>query len=51
VTVDATTEGWAVFLTSPREKRRLPNKYVRLEGSKAAMRRFVKAFGAQLAAR
>ena len=51
VTVDATTENWAVFLTSPREKRRLPTKDVRLEGSKAAVTRFVKSFGAKPAAR
>jgi DNA-binding HxlR family transcriptional regulator len=51
VTVDATTADWAVFLTSPREQRRLPNNHVRLEGSKAEVKRFVKAFGAKPAAR
>jgi hypothetical protein len=50
VTVDATTEDWAVFLTSPRGKRRLPTKDVRLEGSKAQVKRFVKAFAAKPAA-
>jgi DNA-binding HxlR family transcriptional regulator len=50
VTVDATSEDWAVFLTSPREKRRLPTKDVRLEGSKAQVKRFVKAFAAKPAA-
>jgi hypothetical protein len=51
VTVGATTEDWAAFLTSPRNKRRLPTKGVRLEGSKAEVNRFVKAFGAKPAAR
>ena len=47
VTVDATTEDWAVFLTTPRERRRLPSKSVRLEGSKSEVKKFVKAFGAK----
>jgi hypothetical protein len=34
-------------LTSPRETRRLPNEEIRLEGSKAEIRRFAKAFAAQ----
>jgi hypothetical protein len=51
VTVDATTEDWAVFLTSPRGKRRLPTKDVRLEGAQGEIKRFVKAFGAKPAAR
>ena len=51
VTVDATTEDWAVFLTSPRTKRRLPTKDVRLEGAQGEIKRFVKAFGAKPAAR
>jgi DNA-binding HxlR family transcriptional regulator len=51
VAVDATTEDWAVFLTSPRKTRRLPTDDVRLEGSKAELNRFVKAFGAKPAAR
>jgi DNA-binding HxlR family transcriptional regulator len=51
VTVDATTEDWAVFLTSPREKRRLPTKDILLEGSQAEVRRFVKAFAAKPAGR
>jgi DNA-binding HxlR family transcriptional regulator len=50
-TVDARTEDWALFLTSPRKKRRLPTKAVRIEGSKAEVTRFVKAFGAKRAAR
>jgi DNA-binding HxlR family transcriptional regulator len=49
VTVDATREAWATFLTSPRGRRRLPNRTVGLEGSRAAARWFAKAFGAQLA--
>jgi DNA-binding HxlR family transcriptional regulator len=51
VTVEATAADWAVFLTTPRERRRLPTRTVRLEGSKAALTRFVKAFGAKSAAR
>jgi DNA-binding HxlR family transcriptional regulator len=51
VTVDATTEDWATLLTSPRNKRQLPTKGIRLEGSKADVNRFVKAFGAKPAAR
>jgi DNA-binding HxlR family transcriptional regulator len=51
VTVDATTEAWAVFLTSPRAKRRLPTKDVRLEGAQGELKRFVKALGAKAAAR
>src|SRR4029450_6001538 len=50
VTVDATTEDWAIFLTSPRKKRRLPTKDVRLEGAQGEIKRFVKAFGAKPAA-
>jgi DNA-binding HxlR family transcriptional regulator len=50
VTVDATQADWARFITSPREKRRLPNSTVKLEGSKAEVRRFAKAFGAKAAA-
>ena len=51
VRVEATTEDWAVFLTSPRKKRRLPTKDVRLEGAQGEIKRFVKAFGANPAAR
>jgi DNA-binding HxlR family transcriptional regulator len=51
VTVDATTEDWAVFLTSPREKRRLPTENIRLEGAQGAIERFVKTFAAKHAAR
>ena len=51
VTVDARTEDWAVFLTSPPDRRRLPSKDVGLEGSRAEVTRFVKAFGAKPAAR
>jgi DNA-binding HxlR family transcriptional regulator len=50
VTVDATQEAWATFLTSPRGKRRLPNRKVKLEGSRAAVDRFAKALGAELSA-
>ncbi|HEX2359256.1 MAG TPA: helix-turn-helix domain-containing protein [Solirubrobacterales bacterium] len=51
VTVEATSGDWAVFLTTPRERRRLPSKGVRLEGSKSDVNRFVKAFGAKPAGR
>jgi DNA-binding HxlR family transcriptional regulator len=49
VIVDATQEAWATFLTSPRGRRRLPSRNVGLEGSRAAVRRFAKAFGAEVA--
>jgi DNA-binding HxlR family transcriptional regulator len=51
VTVEATAADWAAFLTTPRERRRLPTRKVRLEGAKAELKRFVKAFGAKSAAR
>jgi DNA-binding HxlR family transcriptional regulator len=51
VTVNGTQGTWATFLTSPRENRRLPTKEIELEGSKAAVKRFIKAFGAKPAAR
>jgi DNA-binding HxlR family transcriptional regulator len=47
VTVEATRRAWAGFLTSPRETRRLPNEEIRLEGAKAQVRSFAKAFAAQ----
>ena len=51
MTVDATTEDWAVFLTTARQKRRLPAKGVRLEGAQREIKRFIKAFAAKPAAR
>ena len=45
VTVNATQEAWAIFLTSPRGNRRLPTKEIELEGAKAEVKRFVKTFG------
>jgi DNA-binding HxlR family transcriptional regulator len=51
VTVDATQAHWAVFLTSPRGKRRLPTRDIRLEGRQAEVNRFIKAFGARPAGR
>jgi DNA-binding HxlR family transcriptional regulator len=51
VTVDATQGAWATFLTSPRGRRRLPTRDVRLEGAPAEVRRFAKAFGAKAALR
>jgi DNA-binding HxlR family transcriptional regulator len=49
VTVEATQDDWATFLTTPREKRRLPTKGIRFEGSRAEIRRLAKAFKAELA--
>ena len=51
VTVEATQRDWATFLTSPRVKRQLPTREIRLEGSPAEIRRFAKAFAARAAAR
>jgi DNA-binding HxlR family transcriptional regulator len=48
VTVETTAEDWAVFLTTPREKRRLPTKGIRLEGKRLELRRFAKSFMAKL---
>jgi DNA-binding HxlR family transcriptional regulator len=49
VAVDARQEDWAVFLTSPREGRRLPTKEIGLEGKRSELRRFAKAFMSDLA--
>jgi DNA-binding HxlR family transcriptional regulator len=49
VTVLATPEAWATFLTSPREGRRLPSDKVALQGSRAELRRFARGFLAELA--
>jgi DNA-binding HxlR family transcriptional regulator len=51
VTVEARQEDWAVFLTTPRNKRRLPTRDIRVEGSRTDVKRFVNAFGAKAAAR
>jgi DNA-binding HxlR family transcriptional regulator len=51
VTVVATPKAWARFLTTPREDRRLPLEDVKLEGDRAEIQRFAKAFLAQLARR
>jgi len=48
VTVDAAAEVWAAFLTTPREKRRLPAKGIKLEGKRSEVRRFAKLFKAKL---
>jgi DNA-binding HxlR family transcriptional regulator len=48
VTVLATAEDWAIFLTTPREKRRLPTKGITLEGKRPELRRFAKLFMAKL---
>jgi DNA-binding HxlR family transcriptional regulator len=49
VTVEATEKAWATFLTTPREKRRLPAADISLEGSRAEVRTFAKLFMAELA--
>ena len=49
VTVVATPERWATFLTSPRARRRLPTKDIGLEGSEPEIERFAVAFYAKLA--
>lgn len=49
VTVVATRQDWATFLTSPRGRRTLPTSTISLEGSRAELKRFAKAFGAKLA--
>jgi DNA-binding HxlR family transcriptional regulator len=49
VAVEATAEDWAVFLTTPREKRRLPAKGIKLDGKRSEVRRFAKLFMAELA--
>lgn len=48
VTVVATPERWATFLTSPRARRRLPTKDIGLEGSAPEIERFANAFFAKL---
>jgi DNA-binding HxlR family transcriptional regulator len=50
VTVVATRQGWGTFLTAPRGRRRLPTTAISLEGSRAELKKFAKAFGAELAA-
>jgi DNA-binding HxlR family transcriptional regulator len=49
VTVLATPEAWATFLTSPREGRRLPSDEIALQGSRTELRRFARGFAAELA--
>jgi hypothetical protein len=49
VTVLATAEAWATFLTSPREGRRLPSDEIGLQGSRTELRRFASGFLAELA--
>src|SRR5262245_47923133 len=49
--VDATAEDWALFLTTPREKRRLPTNGIKLGGKRSEVRRFAKLFMAELSGR
>ncbi len=51
VTVDATQAAWATFLTTPRERRRLPTDDIQLEGTQSEVRKFAKAFKTKLGAR
>ena len=51
VTVLTSREAWARFLTTPRERRRLPTADITLEGSRSELRRFAKGFRAEFAAR
>jgi DNA-binding HxlR family transcriptional regulator len=51
VTVDATQAAWGTFLTTPRERRRLPTDDIRLEGTRSEISKFTKAFKAKPAAR
>jgi DNA-binding HxlR family transcriptional regulator len=48
VTVEATPEAWAGFLTAPRGSRRLPRKDIRLHAPRSEAKDFVNAFAAQL---
>jgi DNA-binding HxlR family transcriptional regulator len=48
VTVEATPEAWARFLTAPRGSRRLPRRDIRLHAPRAEAKKFAKAFAAQL---
>ena len=49
VRVDASAEDWARFLTTPREKRRLPAKGIELEGKRSELKRFATLWMAELA--
>jgi DNA-binding HxlR family transcriptional regulator len=51
VTVDATQAAWAAFLTAPAQSRRLPSHDIRLEGTRAEISKFTRAFKAKPAAR
>ncbi len=50
VSVVATPEAWARFLTSPRDARRLPADGIKIEGAAAAVRSFARAHEADLRA-
>jgi hypothetical protein len=51
VTVVATREAWAGFLTTPRGKRRLRTEEISVEGSQAQRVRFASAFAAKISTR
>jgi DNA-binding HxlR family transcriptional regulator len=51
ITVVATREAWASFLTAPRENRRLPSEDISLEGTRAEIKWFAKTFRAELGSR
>ena len=48
VTVRATPEAWARFLTAPRGRRQIPRNGIELEAADAAAEEFARAFGATL---
>lgn len=48
VTITSSPEAWARFLTAKRERRRLPDKDIRLEGKPKAITQFATAFAVNL---
>jgi DNA-binding HxlR family transcriptional regulator len=49
VTVVSQARAWATFITTRRGRRRLPGKDISLEGRRPELKRFAKAFSAELA--
>jgi hypothetical protein len=47
ITIATAPEAWAVFLTTPREIRRLPANGITLEGKRSELKRFANAFKAE----
>ena len=48
LTVVTTLKAWAFFLTTPRRARRLPRKEIQLQAARAEVKKFAKAFAADL---